>query len=207
MDLHKMSAPKRLIFERAAELFSAESFETVSLSDIGEAIGKQKSAVYNHFSSKHEILDTIYEYFREHFYDARPTLQELEPIIENGSLADIISSVIFRFPDGEDERRLLTIMRIVYQRKYHDKAAREIAQNIIFNQGIQFAQEVFDHAVALGRLAPFDTHALAVMVNYYRNCIYMRWVLDPTPECLSMLETEEKTAYAHAARLLTDLKK
>ncbi len=194
---------KNLIFYKCIELFSEYSFELVSISDIAKAIGKTKSSIYNHFSSKQEILDEIYDFFCEHFTDNRNTIEEIEPIIQNGSIMDIIHSVFFSF--GDLESVLLPILRIVHQRKYHDETARLIVQNILLADGVKYAEDVFNRAVETGRLAPFDTHCLAVLCNNSRHYIYEKWILNPTNEYYMTLSEEEDLMFSYVNRLITDL--
>lgn len=198
------SKAKKQIFEKSIELFSAHTFDVVTINEIAQAIGKTKSSLYNHFSSKQQILDEIYDFFCMHFNDNRKTLDEIMPILESGSLMDIIHSVFFEF--GQSGQLILLILRIVHQRKYYDEKACLMAQTILFEDGVRFCKTVFDMAVEIGRLAPFDTQALAVMCNNSRLCHYDKWVMDPTEENIRVITEEEDTIFSYITLLLTDLK-
>ena len=50
---------KRQILDAAIEQFSKRGFTAVSIRDISGAVGIKESSVYNHFSSKQDILDAI----------------------------------------------------------------------------------------------------------------------------------------------------
>jgi len=204
MNQLEWSEPKKIIFETALELFSRYSFESVSLNDIGEYIGKRKSGIYNHFSSKQEILDEIYDYFCEHFYDSRLPVKEMGPIIRVKGLLEIIDTINFIFPD-ENKEKMLKILRIIHQRTYHDDRAREIAKTIIIDESIAYCEAVFNYAVEIGRLAPFDTHTLSVLLNNCRQTTYARLILEPTDEYCKFLIEEEKRIYRFASKLVTEL--
>lgn len=47
---------KQLLRDHARRLFARHSFEGVSMRDIATSVGVQQSAIYNHFSSKHDLL-------------------------------------------------------------------------------------------------------------------------------------------------------
>ena len=47
------------ILEAAAELFLARGFHKVTLDEIGRQVGVTGPAIYRHFSSKEEILETV----------------------------------------------------------------------------------------------------------------------------------------------------
>lgn len=202
----KLTGTKKEIFESAIELFSLYSFETVSLKNIADAIGKRQGGIYNHFSSKQELLDTIYDFFCEHFFDNRLSFEDIKPTIEKGTVVDIIRSVIYDFaPENADN--MVKIMRIIHQRKYSDEKARQIARVYLFEKGIEYSEKIFNYAVQVGRLAPFDTHCLSVFCNNMRRSIYTHWTVDPTPECYRRLVQEEHRLYEYASMLITDLKK
>lgn len=206
MYYQEFSKPKQLIFEKAIDLFSQYSYETVALNDISSAIGKRKSGIYNHFKSKQEILDTIYDFFCHHFFDGRPTVDQMDPLIESGSIAEIISAINFTFPETTDQL-MQKIMRIIHQQKFHSDQARQIVKDIMIDQSIEYVCGVFNRAVEIGRFAPFDTRSLAVLCTNLRQSIYSRWLLVPTKEYYQILVEEEQRLYGYAASLITDLRK
>lgn len=205
MNIEEFSRPKRRIFETAIDLFSVKTYETVSLEDIANALNRKKPSLYNHFSSKQEILDTMYAFFVEHIFDQRRTLDELKPIFATGSIIDMMLSMSFRFrPEYTD--MLTKILTVIHQRKYHDEQARTIAKELIIDEGIRYVEDAFNCAIAAGRLAPFDTHWLALVINDTRNGEYMRATLDRAHNREAYINTEEMTIYRHAAALITDLR-
>ena len=204
MKYENLSEAKRLIFQKSIELFATMSFEIVTMNDIARAVGKTKSSLYNHFISKQEILDEIYDFFCRHFVDNRNPVEQLEPVLLQGSKLDIIHSVFYVF--GETDPLMLPILQIIHQRKFHDDRARRIVHQILIADGIAYAESVFNRAVEIGRLAPFDTHLLAVLCNNSRLCIYDKWILNPTAEYYRALSEEENQIFALVAETIVDLK-
>jgi len=199
-----LSESKRLIFEKSIELFASKPFETVTMNDLSAAVGKTKSSFYNHFVSKQQILDEIYDFFCDHFSDNRNTPKQIDPILQQGSLLDIIHSVFFIF--GESEPLMLPILQIIHQRKFFDGRARQIVQDILISDSITYAQTVFDRAVKIGRLAPFDTQLLAILCNNSRLIIYDKWILNPTAKYYRALVDEEDRIYTLVSQTITDLR-
>lgn len=197
---------KRQIFIASVNLFAEKSFETVSLKEIADSIGKRQGGIYNHFESKQHILDSIYDSFCVDFYKKRLSIQKIEPVLLHGSIMDMIQLLNFIY---KKDMNPLTrqILRIIQQRKYSDERAREIAKTLLVNEGIKYGEEIFNHAIKLGRLAPFDTHSLSVLCNYCRRSTYMRWILEPTTENYDYLLLEEKRLYEMMISRIIDLKK
>lgn len=200
----KFVGTKMKVFESAIELFMLYGFENVNIKSIADSVGVRQSAIYNHFKSKQEILDTIYDFYCHYFLADRPTMEELEPVLRTGSLVNIIRCNSYEF-NMEYQQKLLDITKIVVHRNSIDKRAREINKSLILDEGIRFVETIFDRAVEIGRLATLDTHAMAVFINSVRLYTLYVWVIDPTPESMMRVVEEERTQYEYAARLLTDI--
>lgn len=59
----KTNNTKEQILEVSLKLFAENSFHGASIRDIAKQIGKRESSIYNHFSSKEEILNQIISNF------------------------------------------------------------------------------------------------------------------------------------------------
>lgn len=131
-------------------------------------------------------------------------MEALEPIIQDGGLLDIINSAHYDFKE-EPLRSLQYITRIIFQRVSIDERARNIAKTLMMDEGVRFVEAVFDRAVEMGRLAPLDTHAMAVFINSVRIFTLHSWIIDDTPENVKRITEDEKTLYKYSAVFLTDL--
>ena len=201
----KFIGTKKKIFDSAIELFSKNGFDNISINDITKAAGIRQSSLYNHFKSKQEILDTIYDFFSYHYLKNRPSISDLEPILQEGSLLDIIYCLKYEF-DEEYVQRMLDITKLIYQRIAIDESAREITKSLMLEEGIHFVEAVFNKAVQIGRIAPFDTHAMAIFINSTRLFVLHNWIIDPSVENMSEGVKQELNQYQYAAKLLTDLR-
>ncbi|MDL2318963.1 TetR/AcrR family transcriptional regulator [Eubacteriales bacterium OttesenSCG-928-A19] len=205
MELSDFTPAKRRIFETAVELFERHTYEQVTMSDIATALQRTKPTIYNHFASKQDILDTMYDFFEEHFLDERSPLEVLIPKLERGSVLDMILALTFEFPAAY--RQIMgMIFSVIHQRKYSDDRAKEIARRLLVDEGIRYARAAFDYAIAIGRLAPFNTEWLAIVINDTRNGEYMRAMLDPVNYEATYMTRIEIMVYQHAAAIITDLR-
>ncbi|MDL2317615.1 TetR/AcrR family transcriptional regulator [Eubacteriales bacterium OttesenSCG-928-A19] len=205
MNLEELSGPKRRIFEMAVELFATRTYETVTMADIAEALNRKKPSIYNHFASKQDILDMMYDFFVEHLFDQRKTLEELKPVLETGSILEMMYSLSFQF--RQEYMKVMTgILTVIHQRKYFDERTKEIAREMMIDEGMRYVEEAFNYAIEIGRLAPFNTHWLALVLNDTRNGEYMRATLDPSHDRMAYIRNEEILVYQHAAAMITDLR-
>lgn len=79
----KMDNTKEFIIDEAFKLFLQRSYEAVSISDISQAIGLTKGALYHHFKNKEELfISVIDKYFRIVAFDAEIGSLTLEEFIQ-----------------------------------------------------------------------------------------------------------------------------
>ena len=69
---------KQKIFETAIKLFSEKGYKGTSIREIVIKVGIKESSLYNHFSSKKEILNEIFRFYEIEFFSALPTKNEME---------------------------------------------------------------------------------------------------------------------------------
>jgi AcrR family transcriptional regulator len=78
-----MDNTKEFIIDEAFKLFLNHSYEAVSISDISNAIGFTKGALYHHFKNKEELfISVIDKYFRIVAFDAEIESLTLEVFIQ-----------------------------------------------------------------------------------------------------------------------------
>lgn len=196
---------KKKIFDTAIELFMKNGFENVTIKDIADAVGIRQAAIYNHFSSKQKILDTIYDFYIHHFLVDRPSLEDLEPVLQNGSTLEIIESVRYEFKGEYIKQNMLEITLLAFQRQGIDERARELIKTLMIEGGINFVESVLNRAVEIGRLAPFDTHTISLLVNIIRIYTLHISLVDPSPVSIEAMLKDEKALYELASSHLTDL--
>ncbi len=201
----RFKGTKKKIFEKAIELFSWKSYEVVTIKDIADEVGIGQSAVYNHFKSKQEILNTIYDFFCHYFIADRPAVEELECVIKNGSIMDIINSTYYVFK-GEYKDILLSCSKLMFQRIFIDKRANKMFTENIIDANINFVMQVFDRAVQLKRLAPFDTYTMSVFCNMNRWYLFRNLLANPTAENHEKLLQIQQKICEYAVKNLVDLK-
>lgn len=196
---------KKKIFESAIKLFMSKGFQTVTMRDIADLAGITQSSLYNHFTSKQEMLDTIYDFYCYYHHKDRPSLESIEPILHSGSLMDIMTSFRYEY-DAEYIPNLRDITKIIMQRNSIDERAREITKSLLIDSGVERVEAVFNRAVEIGRLAPLDAHEMAIFIQSVRIFTLHIWIIDSTPKNNMKVTQDEMELYRYATKLLTDLK-
>lgn len=160
---------KKDLFDKAVELFSINGYENVSMNNIANGIGLQAASIYNHFKSKTEILETIYDYYEKNIYNNRPTNEKLDPVLESGSASQIIHTLAWNFyglPEDE-HRRMTMITKIIYARFLIDQRANSIFRRFLLTGNAEYTSYAFNKLTTIGRLpADFDVTGHAEMLLY-----------------------------------------
>ena len=203
---YTFSGTKKAIFDSAISLFTKLGYENVAINDIAKSVGIRQSAVYNHFKSKLELLETIYDYYRNHYINSRPGPEVLEKEILSGSLIDIIVKG-FNFDFDESIRwQMGDITKLILERAPTDIKAAELFRVTFLEEGVRHVAAGLDKAVGMGRLAPFDTRAISLLINSTRVYIFLRWLVEPLEDDIEKIKNDEQVMYGLIAGMITDLK-
>lgn len=199
----KFLGTKSKIFNSAIELFLLRGFDNVSLRDIADKVGIRQSTIYNHFKSKKEILNTIYNFYSYYYLKERPALKDMKEKLKTDSIMDIIASIRYDFND-DYQQKMSDITKIIFQRIGIDERAKEIGKSLMVDEGVKYVENIFNIGVKTGRFAPFDTHLLAVFINSVRIFTLYNWIIDPSLDNMVRLLEDEQKLYDFASKLIIE---
>ena len=197
---------KKKIFDSAIQLFVQKGYENVTMSDLAKTAGIQQSAVYNHFKSKQEILDTIYGFYYHYYLSSRPTAEYLVGLLEKESLYNVITKGFFYKYDNEILEQISEINSLIIQRASFDELALDLFYKLNLEEGIEFVEDSLNKAVETGRIAPTDTHTVAVLINCIRTYKLLWWMVDPPEDVVKRITKDEHAMQKVLASLLTDMR-
>ena len=134
---------KDKIFDTALDLFSKKGYDSVSVRTIASEVGIKESSIYNHHSSKKDILMSILNYFEEYFKgnplddeNIRKLLEENpEEFYHQGS--EMFKQQIF-------EEKILKIMKLIFVQMYQIDEVKEFFLREILGGSIDFWSDVFE---------------------------------------------------------------
>lgn len=134
---------KDKIFDTALDLFSKKGYDSVSVRTIASEVGIKESSIYNHYSSKKDILMSILNYFEEYFKgnplddeNIRKLLEENpEEFYHQGS--EMFKQQIF-------EEKILKIMKLIFVQMYQIGEVKEFFLREILGGSTDFWSDVFE---------------------------------------------------------------
>ncbi len=134
---------KDKIFDTTLDLFSKKGYDSVSVRTISSEVGIKESSIYNHYSSKKDILMSILNYFEEYFKgnplddeNIRKLLEENpEEFYHQGS--EMFKQQIF-------EEKILKIMKLIFVQMYQIDEVKEFFLREILGGSTDFWSDVFE---------------------------------------------------------------
>lgn len=134
---------KDKIFDTALDLFSKKGYDSVSVRTIASEVEIKESSIYNHYSSKKDILMSILNYFEEYFKgnplddeNIRKLLEENpEEFYHQGS--EMFKQQIF-------EEKILKIMKLIFVQMYQIDEVKEFFLREILGGSTDFWSDVFE---------------------------------------------------------------
>lgn len=159
---------KKRILETALELFAQSGYLGTSMSDIAERLGITKGALYKHYTSKQEILDSIVERMNELDYEraAAYDMPESEP---DGFAEAYLRTPIERIrayslaqfdhwtkePFSANFRKLLTL------EQYRDARLAQLYQDYLATGPVEYMAAIFR------RLTDSGEDAMQLALDFY----------------------------------------
>lgn len=155
--------PKReAILDAARDLFAKKGYEETTIAEIAQVAGIAVGTVYLYFHNKHEILTGV-------ALDLEASITE---VFQNPALLDLpieempraLIDAIFR--SGCQKIDVISLLQVDMQ------SSKEILLHKQANERITSAIDTFfQHAIAQGKLAPFNTEMYAQLLNLLGSSI------------------------------------
>lgn len=156
---------KQKIFDTSIELFSKKGCNGVSMRDIAKAVGIKESSIYNHYKSKDELIDSIFDFFANSIKDYRPSETELDIMLNYMTPEDLFKQLLIRYGNMLNGK-LDSIARIIYSEQFkNEKAKILINENLLMEPAI-YINKLLNMLLEKKIIKQVDTTLLADEYNY-----------------------------------------
>ena len=119
-------ATKESILVATLELASQKGLGAVSLSQIAKRVGIQKASLYSHFSSKDEIIDSLYKYLRTKAKN-RQNIGEVDygALVKGKTAVEVLRYALESYRKMNEDPDMMQFYRfIVSERPFEEEAAK-----------------------------------------------------------------------------------
>ena len=164
---------KEQIIQEALKLFSEKGFAAVSMRDLAESAGISVSTIYHYYESKQALFqdmivraNALTDRARDAFFQVlnRTEKVERDPFVHAGMM---FVTVYLR------DERIDPLLRMLESERFHEPAAQEAWQQMLFTVPIAHETKVFELLAARGEIRETDASRLAgeyhgiVMLGYF----------------------------------------
>lgn len=153
------------ILRASAELFAANGFDGVSLTQIAEASGMGESSLYNHFPGKNAILEALFERFRGSAPLFRPSREEIDRLLPHMTPEEIMKHILLYFGSHGDVL-IERIAMVITNEKFKNPLAAAIYYECIVREPSAYYETLFQKMIARGMIRPIDARMFAEQYNY-----------------------------------------
>ncbi|MBQ8121502.1 MAG: TetR/AcrR family transcriptional regulator [Ruminococcus sp.] len=110
----------------AFDLAAQKGLGNVSMSQIAEKAGIRKASVYNHFSSKEELIEEMYIYLRSRAKNGLSGAIDPQSLIQKKSAREILLISVKNYAKMNEDENMQKFYKLVYSQRAIDPAAAKI---------------------------------------------------------------------------------
>ena len=182
-----MGRTKRLICERALEVFAEKGYAATTMRDVATAVGMRDASLYSHYPSKQAIFDAAVEHQLErltqalHFRRAlaRPADDASAYLADGPALTKVVLA-IFADADITHLRHVLEGARRAYPR------CDELYRTVFIERPLELQRAIFSRLVEADIFSPCDVDLAA---RQFHGPVFLALCEDaPWPEARRLIE-------------------
>lgn len=167
----RKSENKEKIFEVSIDLFSKYGFDGVSIRQIANEVGIRESSIYNHYSSKESIMDSILEYYINQMLSNEIPMDDASANLDVG-FDHFYNAGLEAFASQLKIPRMSKITRIILIESYHNDRIRQFLKKSILEDAIRGWIELFN-LMKSKKLIRSDADANQLAESFYKYGLFL----------------------------------
>ena len=174
---------KERILETALELFAQNGYLGTSMNDIAGRLGFTKAALYKHYTSKQEILDSIVEQMNKMDYERAEEYEmpETEPdgfaqAYMNTPIGKIYAYSLAQFDHWTKEVFSANFRKMLTLEQYRDPKLARLYHNYLATGPLEYMAAIFR------KLTSSDEEAMQLALEFYGPMYLLYSVYDGAKE-------------------------
>jgi AcrR family transcriptional regulator len=167
---------KDRILEAAIDLFSERGFGEVSIREITRAVGIKESSLYNHFESKQQILDEIFDFLKRQFEAMTIPEEAVAEMIANLTPEGFMELSVQSFRMYLGNPLFVKIWRILSIERHKNARARELFNTHFIDEPMAYQAKVFEALMEKGLMRSQNPKLLAREFFSYILYVYFRYI-------------------------------
>lgn len=193
----KTDTKSRILTECLA-LFSKHGYDGVSMRDIAKVMGFRESALYKHYKSKQDILDSIFIVMKTRFEEASRAISlpegnnfsVLAAEYKNGGLEGLKKQCSALFLYWLKDEQAAQFRRLLMLEQFRHTEAEYLLREFLMDGALRYQTALFEKMIENGYFKRVDSEVLAL--QFYSPIFLLLCKYDDQPEkeseALSLLE-------------------
>jgi len=134
--------------------------------DIAYEVGIKAASIYNHFSSKSDILRSLFEYYAVQRLLYAPRLEELLLLAETASAQEVLSRLTYHYPD-EVLDKMDRILIIASQDLCSEEGGEQFLREFLYDATLNILVPVLNRMIELGKIEPINVWDFSLLLTHY----------------------------------------
>ena len=163
-----MNDTKERILTTALQLFARDGYEAVSVSDIAQALGMTKGALYKHYKNKRDLFDSMIQRMLEldstaarQYGMPEQAFQADESGYDQVDWDDLKRFTLAQFRFWTEDAFACPLRRMLSLEQYRSEEMGKLYQEMVVSGPVHYTADIFSRMMARGRMKPGDADALA----------------------------------------------
>lgn len=166
----------RKILDAAADLFARNGYDGVSVRAVAEKANIRESSLYNHFSSKNAVLETLFDEFIREIPKTRPSDEEIDQMLMMMKPDEVFKSILFHVGKSVSGTLSNTAMIINYE-KFRNPRAAEMYYRYVVNEPTDYYERLIRKMAQRKMIQPVDAHMVAQQYNYVSIALTKEYIM------------------------------
>ena len=152
---------KEMIIREALKLFSEKGFAAVSMRDLAESVGISVSTIYHYYESKQVLVRDMIVQADELTAKARDSFFRILSSTEKVECDPFVRAGVMYVTAYLRHEQIDPLLRMLESERFHEPAAEEAWQKMMFTDPIAHEAKVFEMLAARGEIRETDADRLA----------------------------------------------
>lgn len=166
---------KQKIMETAINLFAEKGYSEVSVREITRAVGIKESSLYNHFNSKQQILDEIFDCLINELDKLSFPEDTVAHMIGKMNPEEFLEFSTVSFQKYMGNPVTMKIWRIISMERFRNERANTFFKERLIDNAIEYQARVFETMMKRGLIRELDPKLVAREFYSYMLYIYFRY--------------------------------
>ncbi len=166
----------RQILNVSADLFARNGFDGVSVRQIAEKAGIRESSLYNHFRSKADILERLFDELRHLIPQTRPSDEEIDRMLILMEPEEIFKNIVFTVGKSANIT-LLNTVTVINNERFRNARAADMYFKYLINEPTDYYEGLITKMMEKRMIKPIAARTFAQQYNYVSSALTAEYVM------------------------------